>query len=151
MSLGHVCHLWCGLRGFRGLKLHHVWCVCVVGIVDSIWGAQELTLHCDDMSASLEEVKDKGEGLPGQFFWLFEAAPYWGRLSYCKGKTPVVNEPNDGVSFTTVGGILSKYIEIKRAVPELGDEPVGGILRGKSKDPPTGMPLHMNMWLCLSN
>ena len=62
--------------------------------------------------------------------------------------TPVVNEPNDGVSFTTVGGILSKYISKE---PVLNSLPVGGILREKSKDPSTGVHLHTDRWLCLSN
>ena len=52
-------------------------------------------------------------------------------------------------SFThTVGGILSKYIRAKIVLNGL---PVGGILRGKSKDTPTGVYLRMDRWLCLSN
>ena len=66
----------------------------------------------------------------------------------CKSKTPVVNKTNDGVLFTTVGGILSKYIDKKLVLNSLT---VGGILREKSKDPPTGVHLHTDRWLCLSN
>ena len=32
-----------------------------------------------------------------------------GLVSSCKGKTPVVDEPNDGVSFTTWGSSLDIY------------------------------------------
>ena len=47
-----------------------------------------------------------------------------------------------------MGGILSEYIKEGTVLNSL---PVGRILRGKSKDPPTGVRLHMNRWLCLSN
>ena len=39
----------------------------------------------------------------------FEAAPYWVSYLYCKGKTPVVDEPNDEVSYTTWGSSLDIY------------------------------------------
>jgi hypothetical protein len=53
----------------------------------------------------------------------------------CKGNTPVVDEPM-GVSFTTVGGILSIIYKMRGSgqLSEPVDAPVGGILRERSKD-----------------
>ena len=50
-----------------------------------------------------------------------------------------------GFILTTVGGILSGYINKGMVLNSL---PVGGILRGKSKDPPTGMHLHTKTGGC---